>query len=311
MGLDVDDLFERRVTYPDVEARERLAGLVGLDAHKERLIKVLALLVNPLSLTTWICRYHPDAELSLNTVLNRPPLVILSGDVGTGKSALAETVGDAVARRERVSITLFPLSLSTRGQGRVGEMTHLLSTAFDYTFAEARELRDVSETRARGAIILLVDEADALAQSREMAQMHHEDRAGVNAFIRGIDRLSNGKVPAAVIMCTNRADALDPAIRRRAADTLIFIRPDDAQRRLVLHPFLHGLGFSRRQIDAMVKETGIRSQLGYGYTFSDLTQRLMPAIVLDAYPTGPVDPERAINIARSMLPTAPFGSDMI
>jgi hypothetical protein len=30
-----------------------------------------------------------------------------------------------------------------------------------------------------------VDEGDALAQSRDLAQMHHEDRAGVNALIRG------------------------------------------------------------------------------------------------------------------------------
>lgn len=310
MELNVDDLFERRVAYPDVEARERLAGLVGLDTHKERLIKILALLVNPASLMTWMCEYHPDAEVPLNAVLNRPPLVILAGDVGTGKSALAETIGDAVARHEKISITLFPLSLSTRGQGRVGEMTQLLSTAFDYTFAEARKLRDVGEIEARGAIILLIDEADALAQSREMAQMHHEDRAGVNALIRGIDRLSSGSVPAAVIMCTNRADALDPAIRRRAADTLIFVRPDDAQRRSVLLPYLCGLGFSQQQIDAMVKETGVRSQLEYGFTFSDLVQRLLPAIVLDAYPTRPVDPERALGIARSMAPTAPFGSDV-
>jgi AAA+ superfamily predicted ATPase len=68
----------------------------------------------------------------------------------------------------------------------------------------------------RGAVILLVDEADALAQSREAAQMRHEDRAGVNAFIRGVDRIGNG-LPAAVIMCTNRLSALDPAVRRRAA----------------------------------------------------------------------------------------------
>lgn len=54
--------------------------------------------------------------------------------------------------------------------------------------------------QARGAVILLVDEADALAQSRETAQMHHEDRAGLNAFIRGIDRIANAKLPAAVIM---------------------------------------------------------------------------------------------------------------
>ena len=66
-------------------------------------------------------------------MLRRPPLVILAGDVGSGKTELAETIGDAVARQEKIDITLFPLSLSTRGQGRVGEMTQLLSAAFDYT----------------------------------------------------------------------------------------------------------------------------------------------------------------------------------
>ena len=103
-------------------------------------------------------------------------------------------------------------------------MTQLLSTAFDYTVAEATKLKSASG-KARGAIILLVDEADALAQSREAAQMHHEDRAGVNAFIRGIDRIANARLPAAVLMCTNRLSALDPAVRRRAADVLSFVRP--------------------------------------------------------------------------------------
>ena len=107
--------------------------------------------------------------------------MVLAGDVGSGKSELAETIGDAVARQENIDITLFPLSLTTRGQGRVGEMTQLLSAAFDYTIDEARKLQS-NGGHARGAVILLIDEADALTQSREATQMHHEDRAGVNAF---------------------------------------------------------------------------------------------------------------------------------
>ena len=83
----------------------------------------------------------------------------------------------------------------------------MLSAAFDHVQEEAHKRKDTSGT-SRGAVILLVDEADAIAQSREAAQMHHEDRAGVNAFIRGIDRLANSKLPAAVIMCTNRIGAL-------------------------------------------------------------------------------------------------------
>src|ERR1700730_1769869 len=230
---ELDDLFEHRMTYPDSEAKERLDRLVGLDDHKSRLTKILALLVNPAGLEVWVKKHHPGADGLLDTVLRRPPLVVLAGDVGTGKSELAETVGDAVGRQEKMDITLFPLSLSTRGQGRVGEMTQLLSAAFDYTVSEANKLKG-SSRHARGAVILLVDEADALAQSREAAQMHHEDRAGVNAFIRGIDRIGNGCLPAAVIMCTNRLNALDPAVRRRAADILTFARPDEAQRHAVL-----------------------------------------------------------------------------
>ena len=301
----IDDLFDRPITYPDVEARERLARLVGLDDHKARLAKILGLLINPAGLESWTGRYHPGANGLLGAVLRRPPLVVLAGDVGSGKSELAETIGDDVARREGVSITLFPMSLSTRGQGRVGEMTQLLSAAFDHTLEEARKLKGTNGT-SRGAIILLVDEADAIAQSREASQMHHEDRAGVNAFIRGIDRLANGKLPVAAIMCTNRLSALDPAVQRRAADILPFARPDDEQRTAVLAPPLRQLGLSESQITAVVSATGARQEGGYGFTFSDLTQRLLPAIVLDAYPDSAVDPNRAISIARTMVPTAPF-----
>ena len=136
--------------------------------------------------------------------------------------------------------------------------------------------------------------------------MHHEDRAGVNAFIRGVDRLANSKLPAAVIMCTNRLGALDPAVQRRAADILTFTRPDSEQRSAVLAPHLHQLGFSQAQIAAVVDATGPRQHGGYGFTFSDLTQRLLPAIVLDAYPDGPVDADRALKITQAMTPTAPF-----
>jgi len=300
----IDELFERRLTFPDFEPQERLARLVGLDDHKVRLAKILGLLVNPAGLESWAQKHHPEAKALLKQVLRRPPLVVLAGDVGSGKTELAETIGDAVARQEKIEITLFPLSLSSRGQGRVGEMTQLLSAAFDYTVEAATKLKG-ERGRSRGAVILLVDEADALAQSRESAQMHHEDRAGVNAFIRGIDRLANGQLPAAVIMCTNRLGALDPAVKRRAAEILSFERPNDVQRHAVLDGALRALGLSVKEIDDLVAATG-KGKGRHGFTFSDLTQRLLPAIVLDAYPTRGVDPARALEIAGQMQPTPPF-----
>jgi AAA+ superfamily predicted ATPase len=301
----LDELFERRITYPDFEPKERLDRLVGLDHYKLRLTKMLGLLVNPKHLRDWAASHHPHADRLLSLVSSRPPLVILAGDVGSGKTELAETIGDAVARQERIDMTLFPLSLSTRGQGRVGEMTQLISAAFDHTVAEATKLKGHGG-KTRGGIILLIDEADALAQSREAAQMHHEDRAGVNALIRGVNRLANAHLPAAVIMCTNRLGALDPAVKRRAADILEFTRPDDDQRRAVLKGALHDAGFSPQDIDGLVTATGPTAKHSYGFTFSDLTQRLLPAVVLDAYPETAMNAKRAVEIAKRMHATPPF-----
>ncbi|XWW48523.1 AAA family ATPase (plasmid) [Fibrella sp. USSR17] len=304
----LDELFERRITYPDIDPQERLKRLVGLDDQKSRLSKVIGLLVNPTGLEKWANKHHPEANGLLNMVLRRPPLVVLAGDVGSGKTELAETIGDAVARQEDIDITLLPLSLSTRGQGRVGEMTQLLSSAFDYTVSEAGKLKSASG-KAKGAVILLVDEADAIAQSRESSQMHHEDKAGVNAFIRGIDRIANNRLPAVVIMCTNRLSALDPAIKRRAAEILTFERPNEIQRHAVLSGALTQLGFDQLEIETVVNATGSNKERPYGFTFSDLTQRLLPTIVLDAYPSQAVKPKRAIEIAQTIIPTPPFNDN--
>lgn len=299
------ELFEHTITFPDPEMRERFGLLIGLDNTKDTLKKILGLLINPDGVAQWAHKHHPNAKLSLSYVLRRPPLIVLAGDVGSGKSELAYTIGDAVARQEDLEVELFPLSLATRGQGTVGQMTQLITAAFEYTLARAKKLKGTSG-KSKGAVILLVDEADALAQSRESAQMHHEDKAGVNAFIRGIDSLGNGKFPAAVIMCTNRPKALDPAIKRRAAEIAYFSRPGDEGRHLVLDAPLTELGFSTKEIEAVVSLTGPQKNQDYGFTFSDLVQRLIPALILDAYPDRKVTAERAIEITRAILPTSPF-----
>lgn len=299
---DPSNLFERRMEYPHPSARERLDRLVGLDEHKSRLTKILGLLVNPLGLQKWAGEHHHGAKRLIEGVLQRPPLVILAGDVGSGKTELAESIGDAVGRQENIDVVLLPLSLSTRGQGKLGEMTQLISAAFDYTIKEANSFMT---ERGKGAVILLVDEADALAASRDTAQMHHEEVSGVNAFIRGIDRLANQRLPAAVIMCTNRFEALDPAVRRRAAEILLFGRPDEEKRRAVLGPRLADLGFEPAEVDAIVAATGPRDG-GPGFSYSDLTQRLMPSLVLDAYPDRAITPQRALHIAMEMKPTPRF-----
>ena len=197
------------------------------------------------------------------------------------------------------------LSLNARGTGAVGEMTSLLSAAFAEVKQAAKRGAERGTKRNSG-IVLLIDEADTLAQSRELGQMHHEDRAGVNALIRGVDDLATNNLPVMVIMCTNRVEALDPAVRRRAAVTFNFSRPDEAQRTAFLKPVLEELGFSSQQIHSLVIATGLSNGRSYGYTYSDLAQRLLPALLLAAYPQNPITFELAKQVVERHPPTPPF-----
>jgi SpoVK/Ycf46/Vps4 family AAA+-type ATPase len=245
----------------------------------------------------------------LSTVARRPPLLIFAGDVGTGKSALAESFGDEVSRTSNIPITLYRLSLSARGSGAVGEMTQLLSAAFEEVRSVARRLRK-RDGDSLGGVVLVIDEADALAQSRELTQMHHEDRAGVNELIRGIDDLGRDAGPALVVMCTNRLSALDPAIRRRAAETFVFDRPNEVQRRQILSD-LFSSGTSESDLDELVTITGPGNGSEYGYTFSDITHRLTTSVVLDVYPDKPLNGQRIASLARALAPSPPFESESL
>jgi AAA+ superfamily predicted ATPase len=138
--------------------------------------------------------------------------------------------------------------------------------------------------------------------------MHHEDRAGVNSLIRGVDEVAAERLPIAIVMCTNRLDAIDPAVHRRAAAVFEFRRPDRQQRIAVLRTGLHGTAIPDREIEAIADATGESDERSYGFTYSDLTQRLIPAIVLDAFPERSVAGPRALEMADRIKPTPPFRS---
>ncbi len=210
-----------------------------------------------------------------------------------------------MARKAGIPILLHSLSLTARGTGAVGEMTRLISAAFGMIKSQAAPVVD-GKTALAGHI-LLIDEADAIAQSREFAQMHHEDRAGVNALIRGIDDLAEGRRPVLVVMCTNRLSALDPAVMRRAAATFEFTRPNAAQRLMVLRNAFPEYVCS--DLSRVVELTGENNGYGIGFTFSDITQRLVPSVILAAYPDRGVNADLIVAVASTTKPTPAFAEE--
>lgn len=297
-----DDLFEEILDLPDPGAQRRYHSLVGLDSTKARLNAEAELLLYPDRLEQWSTRHHKKRLQAVDTFLERPPLIIFGGDVGTGKTTLAETFGNELAAVHQRAAQVYRLSLRARGSGHVGEMTQLLGTAFDAVAQRART------SGASCPIIMVIDEADAIAQNRANAQMHHEDRAGVNGLIRGIDQLASERLHVLVVMCTNRLDAIDPAITRRAAATFAFTRPDTDQRVAILKDLFvdaaPGANWS-----TLAQATGPTAERPYGFTASDFSQRLAPSVLLAAYPDQPITADLIAATISGLEPTRPFGED--
>lgn len=298
-----EDLFHPVVELPEPVRTARYARLIGLDDIKERLRKEAELLVDPDRLAHWAKEHHDGHVSALALFEDRAPLFVFAGDVGAGKTALAESFGCDLAERLDVPVFLYRLKLSTRGSGLVGEMTTLIGDAFAHLRAEGMKAR--SSKGITSVLVLVVDEADALAQSREAQQMHHEDRAGVDALLAGVDDLAGARVPVLVVLCTNRLDALDPAVMRRAAATFTFVRPDRQQRDALLSLALDGLGIGESARERLVEMTGPHGDRP-GFTYSDITQRLVPAAILSAFPDQPVDDNILLDAAASLLPTPVF-----
>ncbi len=304
--MSPDSLFDEVIELPDPDMERQFNELVGLDAVKGLLIKEGRLLLNPGLLDEWSRRHHRRQLPCVRAFQRRPPLILFSGDVGTGKTTLADSFGDAIARSERIKIRVFRLSLITRGRGAVGEMTALISRAFEEVEAVAVKGCDRAK-KVQAAVILVIDEADALAESRAGEQMHHEDRAGVNALIRGIDRFTRKRLPVLIVLSTNRHEAIDPAVLRRAAVHHRFDRPSLEQRAHVLRMALDG-ALTDPEVRDLAEVMGPTRSRRYGYTFSDITQRFLPSLLLEAFPDRPVTFDQAVALAKRIEPTKPFGT---
>jgi len=287
-------LFESEITLPDARLKTQAERLVGFKARYDRIHQDLRLLVDKEGLEHWSKKHYHNRLPLLDSLLDRYPLVVFHGDVGTGKTATAEAVTNALATELGKEALLFKLSTRVRGSGNVGEMSTLINQAFDIVGKEAGKAK---------LSFLIIDEADSLAANRSGSQSHHEDKVAVNTLIQKIDdvRRFNGRV--LVILCTNRYEALDPAILRRAAYVEEFRRPDDGERREILNLDCEGLGFTASAIEELVKLTGPHSPHKLGYTFSDIRTRLLPEGLALAYPTRKITHADLIDAISRVAPS--------
>ncbi|MEL6699690.1 MAG: AAA family ATPase [Bacteroidota bacterium] len=281
--------------HPHKLASKRYESLVGLDSQKEKLLHNLKLFFGRKTLDNWRKKHHPRG-LPFFVFDNRslqPPLILLSGEVGCGKTELAQTIAtplSSLVGGKRIRVMETPSDI--RGGGRVGELSQRLTAAFE----QARY-----KLKPKELGILIIDEADDLATQRSQMQAHHEDRAGVNVLIKEIDRLERDQIPLAVILITNRADVLDPAVLRRAATQLAFSRPNNDSFEKLMELLLQGVTYSDddiRKLVAASRKDEVR------FTFSDVVHRIARQSLIEAYlKDRPFSPDIILEVIQATKPT--------
>lgn len=288
------NVFELELELPDARLADLSKRLVGFESRYAKLTKHLQLLMDLEGLEAWSKKLYGKHIPLLDALADRYPLVVFHGDVGTGKTAMAETIANAMARDLKKNATLFKLSTRVRGSGNVGEMSMLINRAFEVVMRAAGKAK---------SSFLIIDEGDSLAASRNNQQSHHEDKVAVNTLIQKIDdaRRSGGRV--LVFLCTNRFASLDPAIVRRAGHTEEFRRPNDQEREDLFRMDCRELDLDDGTLKQLIHLSGPQGSGRLGFTFSDIRTRLLPEALGKAFPGRKLTAEDLLEAARTVPPT--------
>lgn len=294
--LTTEDVLSRPLSFPNEQSGRRLANLVGLDDHIEALTRDLRLIFDPQLIEEWSRDCYGEVLPVVDWVKDTVPLIVFQGDVGTGKTALAETIGQRIAEDGGFGVHFIKMNTQVRGTGYVGEMGTLIADAF-------KEIERVW-TKKGEPVLFLIDEADSLLTSRDSEGHHHEDKSGVNTIIQHLDHFRSAEAQVAVIAITNRGKVLDPAVRRRATTVLLFPRPDRDQCGTLLRR-LFGSALSDEDVGILVEITDeVRDTDAQApFTYSDLTLRFaIPAVREAVWQGGKLD---VASLARSLSEIAP------
>lgn len=213
---------EKQIAANTVDAdaiTERLANVGGLVAVKDDIRSQIML---PLQ--------HPELFSSISPHIRPPRGVLLYGKPGTGKTMLAKAIA-AEAGRPFVS-----LSLASLESKWYGETSKLLQACFSY----ARRMQPC---------VLFFDEIDGMMRARDGQNDHSSVYGMKTEFLHHMDGMQTRTDDTfVVIACTNNAEILDPAVKRRLPQVYRIEPPSCAEIVDILRICLRGSRLTDRQI---------------------------------------------------------------
>ncbi|KFY02559.1 hypothetical protein O988_02078 [Pseudogymnoascus sp. VKM F-3808] len=186
---------------------------------------------------TNLLRFSCKPGHSSSSTVNR--LVFLSGPPGTGKTSLSIGLAQKLAIRLNKTFgetILLQLNAATLLSQYFGQSAVKIHSIFEALAAQSAETPDT-------LLVLLIDEIESLAASRETASARNEVHDAVratNALLTGVDLVrTNANV---LIICTsNLSDSLDAAFIDRCGRHIRIPQPALAARYEILRHSINGL----------------------------------------------------------------------
>jgi AAA+ superfamily predicted ATPase len=287
-------VFDNNLELPNEVIDSRTKQLIGFEKNFSRIFGNLKILTDQDGLNKWSKKFHKMELPIIKQLTDRYPLVIFSGDSGTGKTVTAEGIADRMTRELKKEGFFLKLSTRVRGEGLHGQMGNLVNNAFSELKTQAGKKR---------LAFLLIDEVDAIATTRSTLQMHQEEKAAVNTLIQKIDEIRELKGRAIIFMTTNRLHFIDEAIVRRAAVVLQFERPNDEERIELFEKNLKGLNLNSTQLKNLSALTGPNNNKGVGHSFSDIMLKILPEAISVCYPNNPLTFEVLSETIKKINPS--------
>ncbi len=290
----MESIFDNIVELPSKVISDRTKHLIGFEDKFQRIYTNLKLLLDQEQLAVWSEKFHKVQLPIIEMLKDKYPLIILSGDAGTGKTVSAQSIADRMVRELKKEGFFLKLSTRVRGEGLHGQMGNLVNDAFS-------ELK--KQAGKRRIAFLLIDEADAIASTRSTLQMHQEEKAAVNTLIQKIDEIRELNGRAILFMSTNRLHFIDEAIIRRAAIVLEFERPNNEERKALFEKSLEGIKFTEKELDYLSDISGPEKNEGLGFSFSDIRLRILPEAIANSFPDKALTYEILCETIKNIKPS--------
>jgi AAA+ superfamily predicted ATPase len=132
----------------------------------------------------------------------------------------------------------------------VVRLNALITSFLGETASHIQRIFDMAQSTP---MVLLIDEADAVAKDRDDQNDVGELKRVVNSLLQAMDTFSSTE--SVVIAASNHQYLLDNALWRRFDDVVLFPLPTATQVKSFLSTLLNGVGLSGN-LDSVVRNTG-------------------------------------------------------